>query len=147
MDDLYIKLQDNKPVNHPVLGSNLRQVLVVEELTQEVLDANGYAKYKGIDTTGYSVISEDGYKMLDDGTVTNILTLEAWTQEHKVDQWIRNPRNNCLYGCDWTQGGDSPLSPEKKAEWAKYRQQLRDLPQVYADIQHPSEIVIPTPPK
>lgn len=147
MDDLYIKLVENKPVNHPLLGDNLRQVLAVEELTQEVLSANGYAKYKGRDTTGYSVISEDGYELCDDGTVTNTLTLEAWTQEHKVDQWIRNPRNHCLYGCDWTHGGDSPLTPEKKAEWAKYRQQLRDLPQVYANIQHPSEIVIPTPPK
>ena len=29
---------------------------------------------------------------------------------------------------DWTQMTDSPLSDEKKAEWAVYRQALRDLP-------------------
>jgi len=38
-------------------------------------------------------------------------------------------RNNRLTASDWTQMPDSPLSDEKKAEWATYRQALRDLPQ------------------
>ena len=41
---------------------------------------------------------------------------------------IRNMRNGELAGCDWTQAADSPLSDEKKAEWATYRQELRDYP-------------------
>ena len=32
-----------------------------------------------------------------------------------------------LSGSDWTQLPDSPLSSTKKAEWATYRQSLRDL--------------------
>lgn len=36
-------------------------------------------------------------------------------------------RSNLLSGCDWTQVADSPLSDEKKAQWAEYRQKLRDL--------------------
>ncbi len=32
-----------------------------------------------------------------------------------------------LQKSDWTQGADSPLSDEKKAEWAAYRQQWRDV--------------------
>jgi hypothetical protein len=36
-------------------------------------------------------------------------------------------RNRKLKNSDWTQANDSPLSDTKKAEWATYRQALRDL--------------------
>ncbi len=146
MEDLYIRLIDNKPVDFPLIADNLRQVLAVEELTQEVLNKYGYARYERRDVLGYSVISDDGFELCEDNIVRNVLTLEPWTQEQKIDEWVRQPRTRCLYGCDWTHASDSPLSPEKKAEWAKYRQQLRDMPQVYANIQHPNEVVIPIRP-
>ena len=41
---------------------------------------------------------------------------------------ILQKRNNKLLACDWTQLPDSPLSDSKKAEWATYRQALRDVP-------------------
>ena len=41
---------------------------------------------------------------------------------------IRSQRDYHLQVCDWTQGSDSPLTDEKKAEWATYRQELRDFP-------------------
>tara|TARA_R100000426_G_scaffold66932_1_gene46647 strand:- start:39 stop:290 length:252 start_codon:yes stop_codon:yes gene_type:complete len=37
-------------------------------------------------------------------------------------------RNNKLFASDWTQIPDSPLTAEKKTEWATYRQALRDVP-------------------
>tara|TARA_R100000773_G_C4164827_1_gene81061 strand:- start:54 stop:272 length:219 start_codon:yes stop_codon:yes gene_type:complete len=40
---------------------------------------------------------------------------------------FRGLRNKKLAKCDWTQAPDSPLSDEKKKEWATYRQTLRDL--------------------
>jgi len=40
---------------------------------------------------------------------------------------VRSYREPLLSGSDWTQSSDSPLSAEKKAEWATYRQALRDL--------------------
>ena len=40
---------------------------------------------------------------------------------------FRGLRNKKLAKCDWTQAPDSPLSEEKKKEWATYRQKLRDL--------------------
>ena len=40
---------------------------------------------------------------------------------------FRGVRNKKLAKCDWTQAPDSPLSDEKKKEWATYRQALRDL--------------------
>mgnify|MGYP003116644577 CR=1 FL=1 len=41
---------------------------------------------------------------------------------------LRQTRNSLLQVSDWTQTVDSPLSDEKKAEWAAYRQELRDFP-------------------
>ena len=40
---------------------------------------------------------------------------------------FRAVRNKKLADSDWTQAPDSPLSDTKKAEWATYRQALRDL--------------------
>ncbi len=42
----------------------------------------------------------------------------------RMRQW----RNILLSQSDWTQMADSPLSTQKKTEWATYRQQLRDFP-------------------
>jgi len=41
---------------------------------------------------------------------------------------VRMQRNGLLAASDWTQLVDSPLADEKKAEWATYRQALRDYP-------------------
>ncbi len=40
----------------------------------------------------------------------------------------RMQRDGLLNKSDWTQVADSPLTDEKKAEWATYREKLRDLP-------------------
>ena len=45
-----------------------------------------------------------------------------------VNFLFRLERNRRLAKCDWTQSSDSPLSSDKKKEWATYRQALRDLP-------------------
>tara|TARA_Y100000590_G_scaffold247172_1_gene277751 strand:- start:33 stop:314 length:282 start_codon:yes stop_codon:yes gene_type:complete len=41
---------------------------------------------------------------------------------------VRNERTLRLQECDWTQSPDSALTDAKKAEWATYRQALRDMP-------------------
>lgn len=56
---------------------------------------------------------------------------------------IRSVRNQLLTESDWTQLYDSPLSVEKKTEWATYRQDLRSIPQ---DFSNPHSVVWPTPP-
>lgn len=55
---------------------------------------------------------------------------------------IRDGRNRLLQSCDWTQTLDAPLSPEKKVEWAAYRQVLRDFPST-CDPENP---IWPIPP-
>lgn len=66
---------------------------------------------------------------LEDTDDTNIL----WAR-------IRYQREKELAACDWTQVADAPVD---KAAWAKYRQELRDLPAKYDD---PNEVVWPTKP-
>ena len=54
---------------------------------------------------------------------------------------VVNKRNNKLRDSDWPQIPDCQLSDSKKAEWATYRQALRDIPQRVAD----SDKANPTP--
>jgi|TARA_B110000908_G_C10251945_1_gene452661 hypothetical protein len=51
--------------------------------------------------------------------------IEAVNVEHWAD--VRRKRSGKLFASDWTQGADCPLTPAKKAEWATYRQSLRDV--------------------
>jgi len=46
---------------------------------------------------------------------------------------VRILRNRKLVSSDWTQGVGSILSEAKQAEWAVYRQALRDMPATYPD--------------
>ena len=61
---------------------------------------------------------------------------------------IRQRRNELLENSDWTQVPDSPLTDAKKAEWATYRQQLRDMMSSYTDSESNTiqNITFPTPP-
>lgn len=57
----------------------------------------------------------------------------------------RSMRNSRLSASDWTQTIDAPLTAEKQAEWATYRQELRDYP---AQAEKVSELPEwPTPPE
>ncbi len=60
-------------------------------------------------------------ELLDPETIPN-----EWLIERMKDQ-----RNLLLMQSDWTQVVDSALTDSKKAEWATYRQQLRDFPETW----------------
>lgn len=62
-----------------------------------------------------------------------------------VADYIRSKRARLLANSDWTQMPDSPLSEAKRAEWAVYRQALRDLPDTQA-VNTVDEIVWPVRP-
>jgi hypothetical protein len=57
---------------------------------------------------------------------------------------MRAHRNKLLSASDWTQASDSPLPDAKKAEWALYRQQLRDI--ISGGLLLPDSDSWPTPP-
>lgn len=62
---------------------------------------------------------------------------------------VREERNKLLSQSDWTQVPDSPLTDAKKAEWATYRQSLRDFMASYTDSEDNSleNIIFPSPPE
>lgn len=64
-----------------------------------------------------------------------------------ISDLIRQRRVFLLNGSDWTQMPDSPLSESKRAEWAAYRQALRDLPDDQGSVNSFDEVVWPTPPQ
>ena len=67
---------------------------------------------------------------------------------HTPDIWIklRRSRNFLLTESDWTQVADTPLTDSKKAEWATYRQTLRDLPSQYNTNDNPKDVLFPSEP-
>lgn len=56
---------------------------------------------------------------------------------------IRAERKEKLRGSDWTHISDVPISEIKRAEWATYRQSLRDIPQ---DFPNPGDVIWPVEP-
>lgn len=65
-----------------------------------------------------------------------IVTGAKWEQ-------IRVKREPLMRDTDWTQMPDAQLTAEKKAEFADYRQALRDIPQTYPN---PDDVKWPTKP-
>jgi uncharacterized protein (DUF1330 family) len=67
-------------------------------------------------------------------TGTEFIVRPYNTQELE-DQWdkVREQRNQLLKDSDWTQISDYDLGLENKEQWALYRQELRDLPEVQSN--------------
>jgi hypothetical protein len=57
------------------------------------------------------------------------------------EQDVRRKRNALLASTDWTVLPDSPLAPEKKAEYLTYRQALRDVTSLteFPDVEFPDK--------
>jgi len=73
-------------------------------------------------------------------TSDEISSMTIWTV-------VKDRRYGLLTASDWTQLPNSPLSDSKKAEWATYRQALRDIPATYDGETDLTKIVFPTPPE
>ena len=86
--------------------------------------------------TSYWVVDEDAQTVTNDQAQADADALaSSWAS-------LRTERNALLASSDWTQSPDSPL--DDKADWATYRQELRDLPASTEDPDSPSW---PTPPE
>ena len=154
--NLYIKLDESgNPVNHPMLEDNIRLLIAqnssipYDDVTEEVVLSNGYAKYERTQLSpGQYVTNDDNitYIKHDDGVVRPLLEIIEMTQDEKIHNWVRLPRNWMLDKTDWTVMPDSPLSEEKKAQWSSYRQHLRDITNSYMNVQNPLDIDWPVDP-
>jgi len=78
-----------------------------------------------------------GFMIVDDEN--KLAELRALALPH-----VRETRNQLIAMCDWRVMPDSPLTPEKRAEWVAYRQALRDLPNT-SDVLNPMWPSMPTP--
>lgn len=95
-------------------------------------------------------IADDSTQMIIDGVVCDKPEPEELTYEELIaiaQPEIRARRNERLIKSDWTQFQDSPLSDNKKAEWATYRQALRDIPENYPEAISIDDIIWPTKPE
>lgn len=59
---------------------------------------------------------------------------------------IRAKRDIKLWQSDWTQMPDAPLTEAQRAEWAAYRQALRDLPAEQSNVTSIDDIIWPDKP-
>tara|TARA_R110002020_G_scaffold100049_3_gene236956 strand:+ start:2599 stop:2883 length:285 start_codon:yes stop_codon:yes gene_type:complete len=91
--------------------------------------------------TYYKNVNGVHMEMNDDEVAELLASQEAADLDFSM---TRMHRNGLLDKSDWTQLPNSPLTDEKKAEWATHRQELRDMPAGFTKV---SEVVFPTPPE
>ena len=120
-----------------------------KQITTDILDSFGYDPVlngAAADVTApYGISVRDGVEEINGQWFTRfvagptfVANEEATAAEQeaayrasidaKVGTSVRADRDQKLAASDWTQMADSPLTSEKKTEWATYRQSLRDLP-------------------
>ena len=120
-----------------------------KQITTDILDSFGYDPVlngAAADVTApYGISVRDGVEEINGQWFTRfvagptfVANEEATAAEQeaayrasidaKVGTSVRANRDQKLAASDWTQMADSPLTSEKKTEWATYRQSLRDLP-------------------
>ena len=97
-------------------------------------------RFKSYDALTQKLVQVAPY---DDGEFVSVVQAESLTAEEiqaakdSALANIRGQRDRLLVACDWTQLPDAPT--EKKADWATYRQALRDFPQSISDARLPVE--------
>ena len=117
------------------------KILISRRMSDELL-AKRLATYTDQGALNVFTNEIDKYKVdLDTLTVIAVTPVSE-----DLQHWLRVHRNNRLKSCDWTQTTDAPLSESKKAEWATYRQALRDLPSTYPNVTDKDSVTWPAPP-
>jgi hypothetical protein len=105
--------------------------------SDEFLTANNAKKvnaFKAHDSLTQKLVSCSAY---DDGAFVSIVQVADMSAEEiqaakdSAMSQLRATRNTLLLACDWTQIADCTIP--KKAEWATYRQALRDFPATVSD--------------
>lgn len=64
----------------------------------------------------------------------------------QIAMFIKGIQLSKLASSDWTQMPDVQLSETKKLEWINYRQELRDMPETFNDVDAISDVIVPTMP-
>ena len=131
-----------RPVLEPTLTAERLDGLGADAVTESA-EADATPPYEYSFRSGVEQDSDDNWITVnsvgpvfteytdDDG---NVQSVDAQTTAYRarIDaeaaESARDVRTRLLAESDWTQVADTALTTEKKAEWATYRQSLRDLP-------------------
>jgi len=110
-----------------------------ENLFDTQADADAHVtEYGGfvVDNPGGST----GYWVVDAEAQTVVNNQDQADADALASSWanLRTERDSLLVFSDWTQYNDTPLTDEAKAEWAVYRELLRDLPANTPDPANPT---------
>lgn len=128
MVNYYIRRLANGEWDEPVIDAKL------DAMAPEDVLAGGYYPFQPVmgPVVDVDYIADYAY-VLTDNVVRMVWTLTRKTGEalreaerFKWDQ-VRGDRNRLLSESDFTRLDDAPIAPEKRAEWATYRQALRDI--------------------
>lgn len=124
----YIRRLATGEWDDPIVNANL------DAMTSEEVLACGYYPFEPVPgpfiELDYTATCE---YVLTDNVVRMVWTLTRKTgealQQATREKWmhIRGDRNRLLSESDFTRLDDAPITPEKRAEWATYRQALRDI--------------------
>jgi len=120
-------------------------------LSYESTDEDGNTRTISFNESGHITSNLEGthYHLKWDASKKEIVRDDtakaAWELAEEWKQ-IRRERTRLLAETDWTQGGDSPLTTQKKSDWAIYRTSLRTLPEDQSSKTKYSDIIWPTKP-
>lgn len=128
--------------NNPAEGYNADHDATIVHITEDI---------NGLDQYMRTHVYRDGSFVTRTEKPNPVATWDGtawtWTVED-MTELVRGRRLGELNASDWTQLPDSPLTDAKKAEWANYRQALRDVTtQVDANTSAVSDITWPTKPE
>lgn len=129
----YAHTENGQVIDGPrSLPNGWRNVSGLCYMDDDNLRALGWLPYHLIDNGG-EVLDKTVVQVLSDKVVETRVyrykTEEEIAKETEdKKQHVRQDRNSRLTQCDWTQLDDTPLDNVAKAQWAAYRQALRDLP-------------------
>jgi len=105
--------------------------------SDEFLTANNAKKVNAFKTHDRLTQKLASCSAYDDGEFVSVVQVESLSAEEiqaakdSAMAQLRSTRNQLLTACDWTQMADCTIP--KKAEWATYRQTLRDFPSAVPD--------------
>ena len=128
--------------NNPAEGYNADHDATIVHITEDI---------NGLDQYMRTHVYRDGSFVTRTEKPNPVATWDGtawtWTVED-MTELVRGRRLGELNASDWKQLPDSPLTDAKKAEWANYRQALRDVTtQVDANTSAVSDITWPTKPE
>jgi len=139
---MYAKIENGTIVRYPYTTAQLRSsnknISFPLEISNDLLAefnmiqviVTGQPTYDAMTETvvqGTPVYSSERNRWEQQWSVVSLSAEEIAQKLSGQISTVRKQRNELLKSTDWTQVDDSPLTNIKKAEWALYRQALRDV--------------------